>query len=90
MAVEAVTTDADEERLLKLYGGGGGAGDADEKKVAAKTAVDEIGRHLNCLESDNRATRKRAIEGIAKDTLQLEPAVLEIVFRLVRSCCCWS
>jgi len=79
MAVETVTTDAEEERLLKLYGGGGG-GDAEEKKVAAKTATDEIGRHLNCLESDNRATRKRAIEGIAKDTLQLDPAVLEIVF----------
>ena len=80
MAVEALTPDADEERLVKLYGGGG---DADEKSIAAKTAVDEIGRHLNCLESDNRATRKRAIEGIKKETLQLDAAVLEKVFRYV-------
>ena len=79
MAVETVTAmDADEERLVKLYGGGG---DADENVVKAKDAVDELGRHLNCLESDNRATRKRAIEGIKKDTLQLDPPVLELVFR---------
>lgn len=78
MVVETITMDADQERLAKLYGGGGG--DADERSLAAKNAVKELGRHLNCLEDNNRATRKRSIEGIKKDTLQLEPEVLELVF----------
>ena len=78
MAVDALTMEAEEERLVKLYGGG--AGDADGNDAAAKCAVKELGRHLNCLEDNNRATRKRSIEGIKKETLQLDPAVLEIVF----------
>ena len=80
MAVEAITRDSDEERLNKLYSGGAG-GDAEEKNVAAKNAVKELGRHLNCLEDKNRATRKRSIEGIRKETLQLDPDILQIVFR---------
>ena len=88
MAVETISNTAstvadDEKRLAKLYGGAGGCGDEDAKGVEAKAIVDELGRHLNCLESDNRATRKRAIEGITKDTMKLEPDVLQIVFRSV-------
>lgn len=58
----------------------------------AATSVEEevqnvlknISRHLNCLTDDNRNTRKRAIEGIKKETLLKNPAlsssVLEGVF----------
>lgn len=32
-----------------------------------------IARHINCLSEENRNTRKRALEGIKKDTLQRSP-----------------
>jgi len=80
MAVDSLLAEADDERLDKLYGGAGGCGDGDEKIQAAKNAVKELGRHLNCLEDNNRATRKRSIEGIRKETLRLEPEVLTVVF----------
>ncbi|XP_063446275.1 dynein axonemal assembly factor 5-like [Mytilus trossulus] len=34
-----------------------------------------IARHINCLTEDNRNTRKRALEGIRKDTLDRNPSL---------------
>jgi hypothetical protein len=76
MAVDSLEVDADEERLLKLYSPGSG-----EMGVATTNILKELGRHINCLEDNNRATRKRAIEGIRKDTTNVEPEVLDEVFR---------
>ena len=34
-----------------------------------------INRHINCLSEENRNTRKRAIEGIRKETIGKKPAI---------------
>ena len=43
-----------------------------------------IARHINCLGEENRNTRKKALEGIKKDTLQRKPTLeateLQLVF----------
>lgn len=60
-------------------------------KMAAMTAGDEhaaaevlrgLARHLNCLNEDNKATRKRALESIKKETVDkgLSGSVLQEVF----------
>ena len=47
-----------------------------EGSVVNKTSVlQTINRHINCLGEENRATRKRAIEGIKKETLNRKPAL---------------
>lgn len=44
-----------------------------------------IARHINCLGEENRNTRKKALEGIKKDTLQRKPALESTELQLVFS-----
>ncbi|XP_076838307.1 dynein axonemal assembly factor 5 [Brachyhypopomus gauderio] len=57
---------------------------ADEGAAAAEV-VRSLARHLNCLNEDNKTTRKRAIEAIKKETIDkgLPSAVLQEVFGCV-------
>lgn len=43
----------------------------------ANAALQGIARHINCLTEENRNTRKRALEGIKKDTLDRKPSLQE-------------
>ncbi|XP_022102374.1 dynein assembly factor 5, axonemal-like isoform X2 [Acanthaster planci] len=56
------------------------------ESVDARTAeiLQAVARHVNCLSENNRATKKRALESIRRETLgkkpALDPAVLQRVF----------
>jgi dynein assembly factor 5 len=60
---------------------------ADGMNTTAETILQSTARHINCLNEDNRATRKRAIEGIRRETLGLNPKpskeVLQEVFQQI-------
>ncbi|XP_035389658.1 dynein assembly factor 5, axonemal [Electrophorus electricus] len=53
----------------------------DDERAAAEV-LRSLARHLNCLNEDNKSTRKRAIEFIKKETIDkgLSSAVLQEVF----------
>lgn len=44
-----------------------------------------IARHINCLGEENRNTRKKALEGIKKDTLQRKPPLAASELQLIFS-----
>lgn len=55
---------------------------ATEEQRAAAEIVRSLARHLNCLNGDEKFTRKRALEGIKKETIEkgLSNTVLQEVF----------
>ncbi|XP_033908011.2 dynein axonemal assembly factor 5-like [Acipenser ruthenus] len=55
-----------------------------EKRVAAEI-VQAMARHLNCLNDENKITRKKALESIRKETLdqKLSSLVLQEVFTIL-------
>ena len=56
----------------------------DTGTASAEIVLQNLNRHLNCLVEENRNSRKRAIEGITKETIlrkpALEPLVIQEVF----------
>lgn len=48
-----------------------------------KDVLQTIARHINCLSDENRNSRKRAMEGIRKETLGLKPTLDAPVFQAV-------
>lgn len=58
---------------------------ASEDEHAASEVLRGLHRHLNCLNEDNRATRKRALEFIKKETVDkgLSSSVLQEVFSAI-------
>ena len=60
------------------------ADSVDTGTASAEIVLQNLNRHLNCLVEENRNSRKRAIEGITKETIlrkpALEPLVIQEVF----------
>ena len=56
---------------------------ADGVKTGADEIIQNISRHLNCLGDDNRNTRKRALEGIRKETIGRKPEIDSQVLKMV-------
>ncbi|XP_064635749.1 dynein axonemal assembly factor 5-like [Lineus longissimus] len=60
---------------------------ADGMNTTVEAILQSNARHINCLSEDNRSTRKRAIEGIRKETLGLNPKpskeILQEVFQQI-------
>lgn len=55
---------------------------ATEEERAAAEIVSSLARHLNCLNADDKSTRKRALESIQKEVIEkgLPSTVLQEVF----------
>ena len=55
---------------------------ADNVSKESQIVLQNTARHINCLADESRNTRKRALEGLRKETLVvvLEPSVLQEVF----------
>ena len=51
----------------------------------SNAALQGIARHMNCLSEENRNTRKKALEGIKKDTIKRTPTLGETEARHVFS-----
>lgn len=42
-------------------------------EISVEEIIQSLSRNVNCLADENRATRKRAVEGILKDTVRRKP-----------------
>ena len=49
--------------------------------ISVEEMIQGLSRNVNCLAEENRATRKRAIEGIIKDTVRRKPKLDENVLQ---------
>ncbi len=52
-------------------------------QTVVEKVLQGLSRHLNCLSEENRNTRKRAIQGIGKGTLELNPSLEPEVLQCV-------